>query len=491
MQANKPDYTTAIAQVKAGEVIPPTLLQKLVDENRSAVGFVVREPDRLVVEKFPRIDDAVKNFNFMTKVMEATKKYPAMFIFHNFPVEFDEDEVQPYNILKDSKGNILLSVAIEGDFVNRDSAEFSEGHMLVMDWLGPKIEDMYKLVGNSPTKLFDYLRSSQFQNDFQNTLGHRGVVAFMPSIGDPFVIEKNDLGIVSKTWGSCSNAYGYTESAIEAATPATVEKPATPAAKASRYADDAPTPAAPKPVVEPPKVIPEPAKDPVEKVATDLQPEEIEWTPPKGVHGKPLKTAYRAVLNGELPVVDAAGRQTTWRERPTVRIKVKKAAPAAAKAADTAVKDMKPAAPVPVAAKPLTMPIIGGAQQSKAVDMIKKHLGDGSLIIEDPAQAQADEKKLAKFSELVLKTGKIDEVNRWKTEFVFAFVKDNPETAALAFIELRSERNRLMALLTAKGEKLSDLTGTDMPVAPAATPPSIPSTPAVKVPAERKISKYA
>lgn len=484
MQQVKPDYTTSIVQVKSGEVIPPTLLRKLVEENQSCCGFVVREPDKLIVEKFHKLDDVEKNYNFMLKIQESTRKYPAMFCFHSFPAEFDEDETMPFVVIKDSKGNAQLVIAVEGDFPAHTNDEYSEPYNLMYDWLGPKIEDMYKLVGNNPTKLFDYLHSAQLQNDFKQVFGHRGVLGFMPSTGDPFVIEQNDLGITGP-WGSASNAYGYTESAIAAATPV-VTAPAQPAVKKSRYADDSDVTPAPKPEVIPPKVEPAAPKDPAEKVAASLQPEEIDWSPPKGVHGKSLKAAYRAVSGG-LP--------KDWRDRPTIRIQAKKSVKDLKELPSLGVKDMKATEPKPVD-KILSMPVISGAQQSKAVDMIKKYLGDGSGVIEEPLKAQEQESKLAKFSELVLKTGKVEEILRWKTEFVFAFVKENPETSALAIIELRNELRKFWLAAKAGDKTLKELVGseqvTEKPVeaqpqpGPTPTPSEVPV-----VQPEFKKSKYA
>lgn len=480
MQVSKPDSTMSIVQTKAGEVIPPTLLRKLVEENRSAVGFCVREPDKLIVEKFHKLDDVEKNFAFMTQLQEATKKFPVMWVFHALPAEFDEDEVQPFIPIKDSKGNPMVVVAAEGDFPTQISDEFSEAYVLLNEWLCPKIESMYKLVGNSPQKLFEYLHSAQFQNDFRQVFSHRGVLGFMPTVGDPFIIEHNELGITS-TWGSASNAYGYTESVIAAATPTVAEVPATPAVRKSRYAEDTPGTAPPTPVVTPPQADPKPVT-PVEKVAAELQPSEIDWSPPKGVHGKSLKQAYRAVNNGVLP--------TNWRDRPTIRIQVKKQSVKSLQelSALTGAKDMKTVTPQPTENKIATMPVISGAQQSKAVDFIKKYLGDGSGVIDDPIKAQEQEAKLAKFSELVLKSGKLEEIDRWTTAFIFAFVKENPETAALGFIEMRNTLRKLRD----GGKTLSELTGTERVTETPVQPPALPvSTPVVEQPVVTRRSKYS
>lgn len=476
---NKPLNTSSIVQVKSGEVIPPTLLRKLAEENKSAFGLVVREPDRLVVEKFHKLDDIDKQMKFLDTLMEGTKKFPRMFIFHDFAPEFDEDETMPWTVLKDSKGNPLLVVAIEGDFPKHVDNEYSESYMLMHDWLGPKIESMFKLVGNSPAKLLEYLHSAQFENDFVQVIGHRGVIGFMPTIGDPWVMEKNEIGVVGKTpaWGSASNAYGYTESVIAAATPAK-EEPAKIEGKSSRYA----TAEEPKPEVQVPKV--EPTKPtPVEKVADDLQPAEIDWAPPQGVHGKSLKQAYRAVNNGVLP--------DNWRDRPTIRIKTKtsvkdfKEMPTL-----TGAKDMTKSDAKPTDNKVLTMPIISGAQQSKSIDFIKKYVGDSSAVIQDPIDAQKEEAKLAKFSQLVLKTGNLDEIDRWTTAFIFAFVKDNPETAALAIIELRAALQSKVKAVASADKKLGDLTGTEQVTEkPPAETPAQPLPAPAEEPGRK--SKYA
>lgn len=469
MSLQKPMNTSSIVQLYSNETIPEALLQKLAAENQSAFGLVVREPDKIVVEKFHKLDGLEKNVVFFTQLNESTKKYARMFIFQDLATEFDEDEVQPWTVIKDSKGNPLLVVAIEGDFPKHIDNEFSESYKLMHDWLGPKIEAMYKTLGNSMQKLTDYLKSEQFKNDFEQTIGHRAALGFMPSVGNPWVLEQNDIGVTG-TWGSASNAYGYTESALEAAT---VEKPAETAKPLkSKYASDAPIKVEPKPVTVPPKVEPAPAKDPIEKVVEDLGPEEIEWRVPKGVHGKARKAAIRAVCNGDLP--------TNWRdENFMVMVKTKRSVKSFKEM--PALEAKKPA---DVKDSVLTMPIISGKTQEKAVDYIKKHVGDGSAVIVDPIEAQKAEGKLAKFSELVLKSGKLDEIDRFTTEFIMGFDR---EILGLLAIELRRERQKMVKLLTKAGITLADLVGTE-----TEEKPEIPAKPDV-APIEEPVkkSKYA
>lgn len=516
MSHAKPEFTSSIAQVKSNESIPDTLLNKLVTENKAGFGFAIKNGDKLEVEKFPRLEEKDRLLtatSLLTNIMSNTKKYPVMFTFHEVASEeYDEDEIQPYTILKDSKGNPILTVCVEGDFPTYAGNEdgFSESYCLVNDWLGPKIEGMYKLLGNSPTKLVEYLRTEQFASDFNHVIGHRGCLAFMPAQGDQFIIEKNDIGLEGP-WGCVSNAYGYTESAAAAATPepapAAPAPEAQPEKKKSKYSDAPAAPAAPKATVTPPKADKPVIKDPIEKVADQIVEEveveeEVDWSPPANVHGKGLKDLYRATA-GFLP--------KDWKQRPKLKIKVKKKVRALAELAATAVgmaangskvepKDMKHSAPTLVP----SMPIISGDLQRKAAAHIEKHLGDGSAVIDDPTKTQAEEEALAKFSELILKSNNIKDVLRWPTSYIFAFSKENPEAFALGFIEIRSLLRRFFDLEKNGDRTLKDLVGSMLPKTtaeqvvipspqPGPTPAeTLPVAPApVALPEGRKKSKYA
>lgn len=469
----KPDYTSSLAMVMSNEVIPDTLLSKLCSENPAALGFIVREQSKMEVEKFPKLlGTPQENFETIKKVMLGRKKFPTMFCFHDYPAEFDEDEIQPFIPLRDSKGNPLLAVGIEGDFPNfmdKSSDGFSEAYMLMYDWLGPKIEAMFKTVGNSPQRLFEYLSSEQFQADFAQVYGHRGVLSFMPSVGNPFVIEKNDIGFNSPQWGSVSNAYGYTEPAIEAATPAKTE-PAKVKKEigASKYLADDPTP--PMKPAEVPKVdVPAPAA-PIEKVAAAIVEEVTEHKPPTNLHGKSLKQWYRSIdPSGVLP--------ENWRDKPPVRVKVTKHM----QKVEEEPKDMKAAKPevkvtqtgntkyVDVGGE--SLPIISGPVQKAATEFIKKHLGDGSAVIDDPLKAQEDEQKLATFTQLMAGAPikSLDDIDKMRTSFLASFVKQHPETAWLLLLQYRTERKQLKAAVAEGGKKLGELTAGAKTTTPAAS----------------------
>lgn len=487
----KPAYTSSIVQVKAGQVIPPELLKKLCSENKTAFGYAVREPGGIVVDKFQKVDLPKDLFAEISNIMEGRKKFTTMFCFHAFPDEYDDDEVQPFTI-RDQKGNPILAIGIEGDFpqyIDGGPDKFSEAFMLMQNWLGPKIEDMHKLVGGSHQKLFDYLRSVQFQKDFANVIGHRGILSFLPSVGESFMIDKNELGL-SSTWGDASNVYGYTEAVQEAGTNEKVEEPAPQPVpvqpRKSRYSTESngsvqpsPTPA----VQQPAPQVPKPAEAPAV-----IETEE-EMKPPSNFHGKKLKNWYRQT-SGVLPA--------DWETRPAVKVKVKRslqkpetdtAISAALKAAQP--KDMKAAAPKPVGE---TMPIISGDMQKSAIEMIKKYLGDGSAVIDDPLKANEEEQKLATFVQLMAGAGvkSIDDLQKWRASFIFAMTKQHPETMALAIIEQRN----IIRDLKADGEKpMKDLTGTKTgtgttaPASPQPAPSPQPEPEPAKVAAVAGVRK--
>lgn len=466
MSNQKPPFTHSITQVYSGEIIPPTFLKKLNDENRSAFGFGVREGGSLVIERFDQLSDIEKELKTQTSILDNTKKYDRMFIYGDFPTEFDEDEVQPFVAISDSKGRPILVVGLEGDFPGRNSDEgFSEAYVVMHEWLKPKLESMYKLLGNSTVKLVEYLKGPDFDLDFKNVYSNRGVLAVLSLAGKPFMVGKNEIG-AKFSWGEASVAYGYSEGIAETATPIAAEPSEitkTVMRKVSKYADEVveePAPAKPpepekdKPVVE----VPVPKAPPTLPAPEEF--EEIDWKPPQNLHGKKLKAAYRQFNSGVLP--------KDWADRPVIRIRTKKTVKSLKELDQTAAAPLAQAAQVAAKApkadaegvENVTLPVISGEQHAKAVDFIKKHLSDSKTLDEDPLDTQKRESKLALFSELVLDSD-LDNLERWPTSGIFAFVKDNPEVGALAIIELRRDRINRKATMAAMNPKLSELTGTE------------------------------
>lgn len=496
----KPPFTYSIVNVYGGKTIPDTFLAKLNNENRSAFGFVVQEQSGLVIEKFDELDTSEKEQATQKKILEQTVKFNRMFIYCQFPAEFDEDEVPPYAVIRNSKKEPVLVIAIEGDFPGRTGTEGeSEAFVVLNEWLGPKIEEMFKIFNNDPAKLTEWLKGDSFAKDFANVYSHRGIISVMPATGVPFMVGKNDIG-EQFPWGEASMAYGYTESTNNSASPApAAEAPAEKPKKVSRYATNAADPAPipepkkeePKPDVKVPEQ-PKPVTDPVHKAADQVI-EEIDWKPPPGVHGKKLKALYRQMNSGVLP--------TNWQDRPSLRIKAKTKVNDLKDLSQTAVGPLANAAAVAASttaasasaktAGDVTLPVISGDEQRNAVEFIKKHLGDSSKQLdESPLETQRMEEKLPVFSELVLKSQSLDELERWPTSGIFAFCKQNPEVAALALVEYRRDRINRKLSATQGDKKLGDLAGTGVHTpTPTAPIPEIPSKPAEHQP--RKTSKYA
>jgi len=111
-----------------------------------------------------------------------------------FPTEFDEDEVMPFRLIKDSKGGNILCVAIDGDFpkhVDTSADAFSEPYMVLNDWLGPEItSNVCSCWAIIRASLFDFLKTEQFKADFNQVIGHRGILSFMPNVGELFTNRK-------------------------------------------------------------------------------------------------------------------------------------------------------------------------------------------------------------------------------------------------------------------------------------------------------------
>lgn len=477
----KPDYTMSIVQVFPGDTIPAGLLLKLHSENQSAMGLVVRDGNVLNIEKFDEMDSVEDEVKETAKILENTKKHHRMLCFSSFLAKFDTAEVQPWTVLKDSKGNALLVVACEGDFPGRSVDGHSEFYSLMHEYLGPKIEGLYKLLGNDMKKLIPYLQTAEFRADLDNVFAHRAVFEFLPNEGDPFTYGKNAIGGEFK-WGRASNIYGYSESAQEAATPATAE----PEKKRSKYANDTPDTAlpdgvhrvpdkAPAPVTDPPKADPKP--DPIATAAAAAV-KGHHVTIPSNLHGKRKKAFIRNLLNDDLP--------PDWDNMTKVWVEHQGTVNSLADLSKTAVApiDMKGDAPKPV-------PVISGKEQAEVVGWIKKFLDGQSNRIDNPLEIQKIESKLPVFTELAALPTGLDDVDSWSASIMAAFIKSHPDSAWLLMLEYRQDRRKRKQLQLLGEKKLSELTGTEVPTKDSGTTAPATATAGTASQSEFKKSKYA
>lgn len=470
----KPAYSMSIVPIKPNATVPPALLLKLLSENRSALSFTVREGTSIDVEKFNEVDSVEDELKEWQGILEKTKANYRTLCLMAFPEKFQPHEVQPWTILKDSKDKPLLLLACEGDFPKFAKEGHSEFFTLVNDHLGPKIEGLYKLLGNDPKKLMDHLRSKDFAADLDLLCGHRGVFEFMPAEGEPFAHGNNEIG-GEYDWGRASNIYGYTEAVQEAGTAKPVAEPEK---KRSKYADD--TAPAVAPVAKPPAADP-PAR-PIEKVAAEL-PKKRRIDVPRNLHGKRKKAFIRDAL-GTLP--------DTWDSMTFIEVDMETTVKSLADLNKTAVGPVKDM----VAKEPTLIPVISGPQQAAVVGFIKKHLDGNSNRVENPLEIQKIESKLAVFTEVAGLTTGLDDLDSWPTSVMLAFVKEHPEAAWLAILEYRADRRKRKALMLQGDKKLSDLTGTEDPVEPGKTAPASPtpgtsSPPEIPAQPEIKKSRYA
>lgn len=484
----KPAYSMSIIAVNPNETVPDALLIKLFSENRSAMGLVVRDGTSIDIEKFAEMDSVEDEVKEMRGILENTKKHHRMLCLSALPAGFNKAEIQPWVIIKDSKDKPILVVACEGDFPKhclvKDQSEF---FTLINDYLGPKIESMFKLLGNDPKKLMDYLRSKDFAAELELVYSERGVFEFMPAEGEPFAHGKNKIGLEA-TWGRASNVYGYTEAVLEAGT---AEPPAE-APKRSKYASDDPAPAK-EPVADPPKA--DPPKTPIEKVAAEL-PKKRRIDIPRNLHGKRKKAFIRDLY------LQHEGKERCppeWDSMTYVEVDMQTTVKSLADLDKTAVgqvKDMKGDAPILKSnvSENMPVPVISGPQQANVTAFIKKFLDGNSNRVTNPLEIQKVEAKLAVFTEVAGLTTGLDDLDTWPTSILATFVKEHPEAAWLAILEYRADRRKRKQLQALGDKKLSDLTGTEEVPTPGTTqvPEAKPGTASPpEAQPEVKKSRYA
>lgn len=478
----KPAYSMSIVTVKPNETVPDALLIKLFSENRSAYGLVVREGTVINIEKFDEQDSVEEEVTEMRDIFNRTKSHYRQICLSALPEKFDKSEIQPWVILKDSKDQPILLVSCEGDFSKHTKEGQSEFFTLVNDYLGPKIEGLYKMVGNDPKKLMDYLRSKEFATDLEQVYGHRGVFEFMPAEGEPFAHGKNELGLEAQ-WGRASNVYGYTETVLEAGT---AEVKPVEGSKRSKYASDEPAPAQ-EPVAIPPKA--DPPKAPIEKVAAEL-PKKRRIEIPRNLHGKRKKAFVRDAL-GFLP--------DDWDSMSFIEVDMETTVNSLAdlsKTAAAAPKDMRGKDPELKSnvTENQPVPVISGAEQAAVNAFIKKYLDGNSNRVENPLEIQKIEAKLPVFTEVAGQTQGLDFFDSVRADILKNLVEERPQSAWLLILEYRADRRKRKQHQALGDKKLGDLTGTEAPLEPGKTLPASPEPGTVSPPEvqpEVKKSRYA
>lgn len=151
-------------------------------------------------------------FDSQIQAEDEYKDIPQLFYFAaNDTAKFQPEDLQPFTLLTDGDKKLLVAF-LEGDFPDYDhaSAHIKEFYA-VNEYLKPKIESLYELVGRDISKLLGQLKSGPNNHDILKAscnLGGRASVILFASNGEIVRIDSNkDFG--SYPWGWTTNTLGF------------------------------------------------------------------------------------------------------------------------------------------------------------------------------------------------------------------------------------------------------------------------------------------
>jgi len=289
---------SVILEKKAGQIIPKEMIELALKNCPTVSGFAVRDGDGIAYE----FSDKATSADAIMKLQDAVKEHPLFLFLGNWVNGFDvKKDIQPF-CLKDGEDNNIVAYFCEGDFPKHTKAGRTDEGNLSADFIDPILSDIYETVEGDPGKFTAKLHSPVFKTQLQATIGHRGLFAFLPPIGDPIVIGQNELGGEFE-WGNTSQLFGFGEKKAEVPITAAVAEGAGKVKRkfSSFLGGTHEKPAASVPETKPTAI--EAPKPPVEAPKTDtaITAGKVQVFPPPKLTGGARNKWFRLMNGGELP----------------------------------------------------------------------------------------------------------------------------------------------------------------------------------------------
>jgi hypothetical protein len=291
-----------ILQKKAGQVIPKEMIELALKNCPTVSGFAVRDGDGISYE----FSDKATSADSIMKLQDAVKDHPLFLYFGNFTNGFDiKKDIQPF-CLKAGE-DVVVAYFIEGDFnkFSDPKSERTDEANLSSTLVDLMLAEMFENVEGDTGKFTAKLHSPLFKAQLMATIGHRGLFAFLPPVGDPIVFGQNELGGEFE-WGNTSQLWGFGKVAEKKAPiiEQTVEKAKKKFSSFLGGVTEKAPGTTPAPAVAPAV---EPAKPPIEAPKTDTAiaaasnvGRTIIFPPPK-LTGSARNKWFRLMNDGELP----------------------------------------------------------------------------------------------------------------------------------------------------------------------------------------------
>lgn len=445
--------TATIITVKSGQVPPLDFMKLVLEKNKTMAGFAIQDAENgkniLTSDAFA----TVPSLEEVMELLEGSKEQNRMLFFGNLDGEAKTQDLQPF-VLKFGEDDIL-AYCVEGDFnqFSNSKTELTETANFNHELLMPSLAKILKYSDGDVEKLYGELTDDLTAKQLINSMGHRGVITFMPVSGNMSAIGKNELGN-EFDWGTTSQTHGFGDADQTPVSTGKVgwwkktkeavvgEKVETKPVEAKKEEVKTPITAVHNkpPVHEEPKLnvdMPAPLND------------KGHWQEvPDTITGKARRKYIEKMTNKQPTKGWAEKGFKIWVQGPVKQTlqdlpKPQEQTTATSTSVPKSGSDIKEqrqnttATVKNVKAEEATMFTMSATEKSAVETHILKHLDHNSAQIPNPLELQKIEAKYNKFTTQV--GVKLQDLFKWTAKDIELLFKDHPKAAFLAFIEMRQQ----------------------------------------------------
>lgn len=196
--------------------IPEKLKDSLVGSCR-AIGCAFVDGDK--IESFSENSTPTSK-----SIMEAENafNFRQVLWFGSSEADFLEDDLQPFSLVEDIKGNKLIVAMLEGDFTPYIHAgdNHSTAYFVVNETLAEKVNKVYEDCDEDLKKTMEILQSTEFRNELKTVVHSNGWITLLCSNGEMVSYHPKDYSwSVAGPWGMASKSMGYEEPKVGTAAP--------------------------------------------------------------------------------------------------------------------------------------------------------------------------------------------------------------------------------------------------------------------------------
>lgn len=195
--------------------LPEAYLDKVLEHNKSAVGAAFADRGELLMSSVANTTvEKIKKTALETD--KSFKEFPLLFSFFNHTSVLQEEDKQPYVLLRNDKDEPIVSAFLEGDFSNFEQADssHSDEHEAVKELLIPKFQKMFKEAGGKVDVLMGMLQDKLVKREMQTLFVNEGSITIIASTGEICTFSKGEKN-KSFPWGWTTNSYGYEQPSKE------------------------------------------------------------------------------------------------------------------------------------------------------------------------------------------------------------------------------------------------------------------------------------